>query len=367
MSKKSIVDAKEFSQALDQVSKVLRKSAIPALSEVLVRFSGDCCILTATDINTWLIKKIPAWGVDFAFVFRRTKDVAKACRLFDGPLTLELSETGEDRNRTLTLYMRCGNRAGEFEAMAPEDYPDNTPFEAEVSFTANAAALLKRVERVGYAAVKPTSDSLPSAASIQFSGSRVFALDGRRLACDTDRNLSVPRPFMTYGESLSHLKIFGDRDVTFALGKKRGSVTDGMATVDFRITGDTVYNVDDAIPKESGETLFVSPQDFLKELKYLKEFTANERSPYVRFCGGELVMPTATGKFRTSVAVSGESNVTFAFDLRYMLDAMLQFKNERHIALKIKSATFPVMIQAEERSDFALVCPVRLSDRLLAA
>lgn len=367
MNKKAIVDAREFSQALDQVGKVLKKSTIPALSEALVRFSGGVCTLTATDLNTWLIKQIPADGDDLAFVFRRTKDVAKACRLFDGELTLELSDTGEGKARRLTLYLRCGNRAGEFEAMAPEDYPDNTPFETEASFTVNAAALLKRVERVSYATVRPIPNALPSASSVQFSGNYVFALDGRRLACDTDKALSFPRPFMAYAESLSYLKMFGDQDVDIELGEYRGRATDGTATLDFRITGKEVYNVDGAVPGSYQEEIYVSPKDFLRELKYLKEFAVNEQYPYVRFSGGELVMPVTFGKHRTSVGISGRSDITFAFDLRYMTDAMRQFKDESRVKLKVISAVSPFVIEAEGRSDFALVCPTRLSDRLLAA
>ena len=83
---RAVVDAKEFSQALDKVSRALRKSAcIPVLEEALVRFTGGRCILTGTDFETWLMTEIPAQGDDFAFVFHRTADAAKACRSLDFP------------------------------------------------------------------------------------------------------------------------------------------------------------------------------------------------------------------------------------------------------------------------------------------
>lgn len=48
---RAVVDAKEFSKALDKVSEVLGASKyIPALREVMVRFSGGRCVLTGTDI-----------------------------------------------------------------------------------------------------------------------------------------------------------------------------------------------------------------------------------------------------------------------------------------------------------------------------
>lgn len=77
MVRKAVVDAKTFSSALDQVSKVLRKSSIPVLAEALVSISDGQCTLTATDIETYLFQTVPARGDDLSFVFRKTKDVAK--------------------------------------------------------------------------------------------------------------------------------------------------------------------------------------------------------------------------------------------------------------------------------------------------
>lgn len=367
MTMRSTVDAKAFSTALAQVSKVLKKAAIPILEEVQVRFSGEVCTLTATDLNTWLMAEVPARGDAFAFVFRRTKDVAKACRLFEGALALELTDTGEGKERKLTLCIRSGNRMGEFEAMAPDEYPERPPFEAEVSFTANAAALLDRVERVGYAAMRPSTHAQAARCSVQFSGNHILALDGYRMACDTDETLAFPRPFLAWEEPLSHLKMFGEQEVTIELGKRGGLVTNGNATVMFKLIEGEVYPVDSACPKSFRETFLVSPKAFLQELKYLKEFTTNERKPYVRFRGGELTMPVVCGKYRTSVEIDGRNEITFAFELRYMMDAMRQFKDEPQVRVKVLSAVAPIIIEAEGRRDFALVCPVRLSERLLAA
>jgi len=121
---RATVDAKEFSQALDKASKVLTKSRVPVLGEVMDRFSDGRCVLTGTDLNTWMIAELPARGDEFAFVFHQTANVAKACRRFEGELSFELTETGEGREKHLKLCMSCGYRAGEFNAFFPEDYPN---------------------------------------------------------------------------------------------------------------------------------------------------------------------------------------------------------------------------------------------------
>lgn len=115
---RATVEAKAFSDALKNAKALLRKSVIPFLEEVYVQFSGGTCILTGTDLNSWIISELPAQGDDFAFVFSRTKDVERACRYFDGTLTLEMTETQRG-----VISLSCGSRTGEFEIYPAETYP----------------------------------------------------------------------------------------------------------------------------------------------------------------------------------------------------------------------------------------------------
>ncbi len=48
------------------------------------------------------------------------------------------------------------------------------------------------------------------------------------------------------------------------------------------------------------------------------------------------------------------------FSLRYMEDAMKQFKGEHLVKMKLSSSFGPIVIEAENRNDFAMVLPVRL-------
>ena len=57
--KKITVDAKAFAEAINKVSRVLKKSAIPILEEVAVSIKDDRCALIATDLETWLVAELP--------------------------------------------------------------------------------------------------------------------------------------------------------------------------------------------------------------------------------------------------------------------------------------------------------------------
>ena len=107
--------------------------------------------------------------------------------------------------------------------------------------------------------------------------------------------------------------------------------------------------------------------DFIKELNYLKECASGTSKPYVRFSGESLSMSAPNGKFRTSIPVSGRGDLTLGFDLRYMLDALKQFKDEPEVTVKLSGVFSPIVIEAENRGDFALVLPVRIKEEELAA
>lgn len=87
---------------------------------------------------------------------------------------------------------------------------------------------------------------------------------------------------------------------------------------------------------------------------------------YVRFAGQELSMNVPSGRFTTRVSMVGRGDLTIGFNLRYMLDALKQFRKEPTVRIKLSGPYTPIVVEAEGRSDFALVLPVRLRDEMAA-
>lgn len=215
---RAVVDAKEFSHAMSKVSKILKKCAIPILEEVCLRIQNGRCTLTATDLETWLTAEFPASGDDMFFAFRKTKDILRACSHFAGELTMEFSETRSGSKKVGRVLLRCERRGAEFEVYDGADYP-NTPQASEGdAFSVSSARLSACVERVRYAAEKPSVSARPAAICVQFCGNRVYALDGTRLACDTLEGVSFPKPFLVRADVLAHLSAFGKEDMTVRIG-----------------------------------------------------------------------------------------------------------------------------------------------------
>ena len=356
---KAIVDAKEFSQALNRVIKVIKKSTIPALEGVLVQIKDDRCTLFATNFTTWLSVTIPAIGDDLGFVFQRPKDTARACGHFDGQLLLEAEEKDNGKDRWTQLTMFCGVRAAELRAFLEEDYPVLPEHKARYTYTVNAAGLLERVNHVKYALRKPDLDSKSIFTHVQFDGNKVFALDGCRLAWDVDDSLTVHQPFMVPPDALEYLKFFNDQEITVSMGERYLQITDGTTTILTRIEGPAVFEMDRVVPKEFLEEFYIFPKDFLQELDYLKRLSSDETRPCIYSAGGKLMLRTASGQYCTKIQVEGDSSVGFAVVLHNMVDALQQFRGKGRVKVKVNSSLAPIVLEAEGRSDFALVMPTR--------
>jgi len=230
------VDGKAFIQALGKVSGLIRRSDIPALNGVLICCEQDHCTLTATNLDSWLSIRLPARGDGFSFLLDRPREAARAFRQFDGELLLELSEAGSGSRPHFRLTLSCVPRSAELIPLPPEDFPPQPEWEAKDTFTANAAALYASVEQVKYAVAPPDpKDNTACRYNIQFSGDRVYAVDGYRMACDANTNLSVPAPFMAPPAALEYMKLFDGGDVTIRLGERYASVSEGETSLTFRL------------------------------------------------------------------------------------------------------------------------------------
>ena len=77
---KNSVDAAAFYKAMTALMEVTSKSSIEVLREIKAEFTGEQCVLSATDLDTWMSVTIPASGDSFSFVFWNSANIQKVCR-----------------------------------------------------------------------------------------------------------------------------------------------------------------------------------------------------------------------------------------------------------------------------------------------
>ena len=204
---RSSVDAAAFYKAMTALMEVPSKSSIEVLREIRAEFTGDRCVLSATDLDTWMSVTITAVGDSFDFLFRNSANIQKVCRHYDGALELELQQCGDES----FLTMRSGSKGGEFPVYDTKDCPVWPKLEVKQTYTANAAKILACVKQVKYAV--DLRSTRPEYQGVLFQNKHIWAVEGHRAACCDDGGLSVEKPFTVAVPALEHLKVFGNTDI----------------------------------------------------------------------------------------------------------------------------------------------------------
>ena len=260
MDARCIVNAGEFQKALEKVLKVApKKCSIPALMEVLVRFDGDACTLTCTDLELWCQASIPAEGGSCAFVLTGSRRLLTACKFLSGEL--EFSEL-----------------------------PD---VEAEHTYTVQTASLRKRFERIKYAL---SDDSIrPCNQCVKFFDNRIGAVDGHRLAMNRDEALCVDAPFHIPPGAMRLLPVFEGADCQLLVGKRRAAFDSGDIRIITKLPEGESLDFDAAIPRHYPEGYTVNISDFVGNLQYLEKFISNPSREPMYCCCIPKVGTTAPG------------------------------------------------------------------------
>lgn len=362
-SKKSIVSATEFAAAIRKVSAVLKKSAIPAFEQVCVEFAGNVCRLKGTDLSVYMTAEIPADGDSFSFVFTNTANIVRACAHYTGDLTLETWDTGEETK----LVMEASGKGGEFRACDTALYPEFPTVVPTEHYTAKADTLYERVKRVRYASGAGEGKHAPS--GIRFDGKHVWCIDGMRVALSDDETLNVAPRFIVPVKALEHLKAFGDSSLDIAVEKNyvvfSGS---GLTLICRQLEADDAMKIEDIFPKSARESYFIDRAKYLDTLKYLGELSRGRSTACVHYRNGTLwLYDKNTGsRYSAKIETDGDSKIPYAFELKYMKEALEQFTGEKYLHIDVTDKTSPLVLSAEGTMK-ALILTARVSEGVRGA
>lgn len=355
---KAIIDAGAFSDALKKLSEVPKRSSIETLENIRVDFTGNACILTATDLEVWMTCRLPAQGDAFSFVFKNTIHAARACRYYDGPLELQLSGDAKD----LRLLLSCGEKRAEFPVATTELSPELPSVEPKQQYHTNAKVLCQRARRVQYASTK-TADK-PALVGVRFQDNRMWCTDGHRLAVNRDPTLHVATPFVISTEALRHLRAFGDVQVELNVGERYARITDGTMILQARLLeASTFFDLDRVWNQPPKERYRIDRACFLDGLKYLSEFAGKQKSAAV-FHDGQISFCGDGFAYHVTLPVNGECSIPYGFDLQYMREALEQLSGAEQVEMGVISPYSPFTLQ-NGTGNGALVLPMRIKEEWL--
>ena len=357
---KNTVDAAAFYKAMTALMEVPSKKPISVLREIKVEFAGDQCVLSATDLNTWMSVTLPAVGDSFDFVFRNSANIQKVCRHFDGTLELELQQ----REDEFFLTMRSGSKGGEFPVYDTKDCPEWPETEVKQTYAANAAKLLACVKQVKYAV--DLRNTRPEYHGVLFQGGHIWSVERHRAACCDDGGLDVEKPFLVGVSVLEQLKAFGDADMQISVADNWVLFqNEHVRLLAKRILNVTPMTYESVVPQKWNEEFCFHRKDFVQALKYLLACIGKVDKPYVRFHNGTLSLHANGCLYKAAVPISAESSIIFGFDARFMLDALTQFEKQDMVTMRLTGSLGAISLIAGSSS--AIVLPVRLREEQKAA
>ena len=357
---RSSVDAAAFYKAMTALLDIPTKSSIRALREIKVAFDANQCVLSATDLNTWMSVTLPASGDSFDFVFRNSASIQKICRHFDGELELELQQRGDES----FLTMRSGGKGGEFPVYDTKDCPVWPEFKVRQTYAANAAKILACVKQVKYA-VSP-HNTKPEYQGVLFQNRHIWAVEGHRAGCCDDGGLDVETPFTVGVPALEQLKAFGAADMQISVADEWVLFqNEHVRLLAKRILNVTPMTYESVVPQKWNEEFCFHRKDFVQALKYLLACMERNDKPYVRFQNGNLSLHANGCLYKAAVPISAESSIVVGFDARFMLDALTQFEKQETVTMRLTGSLGAILLIA--RNSSAIVLPIRLKEEQKAA
>ena len=357
---RSSVDAAAFYKAMTALMEVPSKSSIEVLREIKAEFTGDQCVLSATDLNTWMSVTLPASGDSFGFVFRNSANIQKICRHYDGALELELQQRGDES----FLTMRSGSKGGEFPVYDTKDCPVWPKLEVKQTYAANAAKLLACVKQVKYAV--GSRNVRPEYQGVLFQNKHIWAVEGHRAGCCDDGGLDVEPSFVVGVPELEQLKAFGSTEIQIDVAEDWVLFrNEHVRLLAKRIPNDQPLTYERVVPQNWNEEFSFHRKDFVQALKYLLACIGKADKPYVRFENGLLTISAKNCLYKASVPLSRESSIVIGFDARFMLDALTQFEKQERVTMRLTGSLSAILLIAGNSS--AIVLPVRLKEEQKAA
>lgn len=353
---KNTVDAAAFYKAMTALMEVPSKSSIEVLREIKAEFTGDQCVLSATDLSTWMSVTIPANGDRFSFLFCNSAGIQKLSRHFEGTLEFEL--------RGQTLTMRSGSRGGEFPVGETKDCPVWPELKAAQQYHANAAKILACVKQVKYAV--DLRNTRPEYQGVLFQNKHIWAVEGHRAGCCDDGGLDVEPSFIVGVPELEQLKAFGNADIQISVADNWVLFqNEHVRLLAKRILNVTPMTYESVVPQKWNEEFCFHRKDFVQALKYLLACMEKNEKPYVRFHNGNLSLHANGCLCKAEVPISTESSIVIGFDARFMLDALTQFEKQETVTMRLTGSLGAILLIAGNSS--AIVLPIRLREEQKAA
>ena len=345
------INTKELVEVIKKLSKFKIKSVIPSLEGIKLEFDGVKATFTRYNMETCLKVKVDSSGDPLKIIISDFSKIIKACSFFK-----DFTEITENKN---DIQFSDGIKKFKILKINLDEYPKEIDYENGIEswYNYNSELLNTRYKKIKHCISK--NDRTPVCQGVHFDEQNIFAVDGYRLAIDTDSGLNIKEKVIV-GSGLFELseKIFNKaQKIKLGFCRKYSVLKSSeifIATrnydgnfIDYKSIRLRDYNCSE-----------INSKEFIEAIKYLGTFSA-EKTPVIwnnntiSYCnslnGADVVTENCTLPIPDKMG----------FNIKYILEALAECTTER---LEIRAIKNISPLEIVSNNTVNLILPIRLKD-----
>jgi DNA polymerase-3 subunit beta len=360
----------ELLAQLQTVTRVAStRSAVQALSGVMIAATDSAAELLATDMEVGLRVPLPAEVASpgrAVLPARLLLDVVRA--LPPGELSLELRPAEQD------VELLCGGATFHLRTLRAEDFPPLPTAVDDSRMTLPTEAFVQTIERVARSASH--DETRPVLTGILISASdrelRMVATDSYRLSVKRtvletalQGSLEANVPARALQELTRVAQQYQSAELTLGLGQNQVIFEVGGAMLSSRLIDGQFPNYRQLIPESADHELTLSAPELTGVVRRISLLAQKNAPLRLAFSEGELTVSAQTpdvGEASEAIPVPfhGEP-FEIGFNPEFLRDGVESIDTEE-LVMKLISPLRPGLIESPEAGDFVyLVMPIRLN------
>lgn len=361
-----------LAKALNTVSKaVSTRTTLPILKGILLEVNDDELIMTATDLDLSIEKKIQVSVQEngSAVVSARLfSDIIR--KLPNGAVEIETSPDN-------TVTVRCLSSEFHIVGQPANDFPNRSDFNETQAIKINGSLLCAMIRKTFFAASVEESKGILVGILMELNEKSLTlaALDGFRMAV---ANAEIPTSaentkIVIAARILNEVsKIIGesgeeeDTDVTLILGQKKAMLGVDDTRVTLSLLEGEFIKYRDIIPKSQTCRLLLNRTDFMNSMERASLFAKDGKNNLIKMSVlvDKIVITSRSeeGNVKEEVFTERQGDgLDIGFNSKYLLDVLKAVPDE-FIVMEMTSSVSPCLIKPLEGDGFIyMVLPVRIA------
>jgi DNA polymerase III subunit beta len=349
----------------DVISAIPNRSTLPILSNLLLEAKNNELIITATDLEICIRKKV---AVE---VIQPGKITVLGKKFYDILKEIPSEEVLIEETKNFGVIIRGEKCYFKLLGFSPQEYPDIPKIEGK-SFKVDAEKIAAMISKTYFACSKEETRYVLNGILFDFQEKslKLVASDGRRLALyQEDIKTDWVGKYIVPQKAVSELLKMSEKtegQLTISLSERNNQIAFALPQTELitRLIEGEFPNYEDVIPPASKNNLKLKTKDFFQAVKRAYLMTTTESIAIkIEFSKNKVIISKTTpelgeGREELELEYKGE-NMVIGFNPQYLLD-ILKTIDQEEVTLELNGVDKPGIIRLDSQYLY-LVLPMQLT------